>query len=198
MIIGLVGRCVDPNGNYNSASAGKDTVAAILDEVFDFERIALAEPLKQFCAEVFEFSREQLWGGSEHRNRPNAQGVTPRRALQTLGTEWGRALDPDVWIRYGLERAESVARAVITDVRFENELRAIQAHPRGRLVLVERRVDVPITPMGHQSERDLDGIFDADEKNLTWDLCIGNSGSLDDLRQNVVWAMETMLLKERS
>ena len=31
----------------------------------------------------------------------DSQPLTPRLALQTLGTEWGRALDPDVWARMG-------------------------------------------------------------------------------------------------
>jgi len=31
--------------------------------------------------------------------------LTPRLALQRLGTEWGRALDPDVWVRRGVRRA---------------------------------------------------------------------------------------------
>lgn len=71
--------------------------------------------------------------------------VTPRHVLQTLGTEFGRANRPDVWVTYAQERAiyalannESYDRekglnpkkagepvtgmAVITDGRFPNEI----------------------------------------------------------------------------
>lgn len=36
--------------------------------------------------------------------------LTPRLALQRLGTEFGRALDPNVWVRLGIRRAEEAGR----------------------------------------------------------------------------------------
>lgn len=50
--------------------------------------------------------------------------ITPRYALQTLGTEWGRAQDPDMWFRYAdvdAERRGLTGYAVVSDVRFLNE-----------------------------------------------------------------------------
>ena len=52
-----------------AAGSGKDTVAGfILKAVPGSKSIALADPLKEFAAVVFNFSREQLWGPSEKRN----------------------------------------------------------------------------------------------------------------------------------
>jgi hypothetical protein len=59
-------------------------------------------------------------------------GQTPRHAMQTLGTEWGRqCIAPDLWvalcrreIALCLAQGESV---VVDDVRFENEAAVIRA-----------------------------------------------------------------------
>lgn len=55
--------------------------------------------------------------------------ITARHALQTLGTEWGRALDPDLWVNAALRRARELLlggapAAIITDGRFRNEILA--------------------------------------------------------------------------
>lgn len=189
MIIGIVGRTIDPQGNWNALGAGKDTVANILFKELGFAHASLAAPMKDFVADVFGFSYAQVWGPSHCREIPNERGVTPRRALQTLGTDWGRSLDEDVWIRRLLESADYLDRVVVSDVRFRNELRAIQDHPRGKLMLVERHVMHTIEPVQHQSERDLDAAFSAGD--LTWDVEILNNGTLDALKANVLSAMRT-------
>jgi len=138
MIIGLCG----------VANAGKSTVASILVKNHGFVEVALADPLKRICKEVFDFSDEQLWGPSSERNKPDeryprqvpchwsrAEGsepftcqycgertedavemmeracparalLTPRYALQQLGTEWGRECYPNVWVDYTLRVAK--------------------------------------------------------------------------------------------
>lgn len=161
-IIGIAGR----------AGSGKSTVADILVKEHGFVCVSLSDPMKRFLRELFQFSDEQLWGPSEKRNaldyrypmkretfageevlvwnRPNH--LTPRYALQKLGTEYGRAMFEDVWINYALRMADRIfteekdwgypgytpehgfnqgaqnpARGiVIPDVRFANELTRIR------------------------------------------------------------------------
>jgi hypothetical protein len=152
MIIGLTGL----------AGSGKDAVADALVAWHGFFKIALADPMKEACQRWFGWSDEDLWGPSENRNRPDARwgGLTPRRALQTLGTEWGRALHPDVWI----EQALRVMRGsrdcfVIPDVRFANEADAIR-RAGGRVVRVLRAgAGLPGEAGAHASEA---GAFDVD------------------------------------
>ncbi len=59
------------------------------------------------------------------------RNITPRYVLQTLGTEFGRAVDEDIWIRKGCRAAqEIVARGgwcFIKDVRFLNEARVLRS-----------------------------------------------------------------------
>lgn len=116
MIIGLVGRSFDSAGNKSNMGSGKDVVADILMAERNFAKVALADPMKRFCRELFGFTDEQLWGASEKRNEPDArfgrkpQGdfLTPRMALQLLGTEWGRYCYEDVWVEYMLRQARQL------------------------------------------------------------------------------------------
>jgi len=129
MIIGITGQ--------PPAGSGKDTVANYLVKHYSFVKVALADPMKRFCAEVFDFTDEQLWGPSEQRNEPDKRfkrplseqneavvkglqvprefvltpemcHLTPRYALQRLGTEWGRDCYSDVWVDYCLRVAKKV------------------------------------------------------------------------------------------
>jgi hypothetical protein len=124
MILGLCG----------VAGAGKDTVADFLVAKRGCVKVALADPLKRICREVFNFSDDQLWGPSESRNAldlryrrfPDNEYVsreidaqvlgfdsgpkflTPRFALQQLGTEWGRRCYDNVWVEYALRVANAL------------------------------------------------------------------------------------------
>ena len=124
MIIGLCGL----------AGSGKDTAADFLVDD-GFIKVALADPLKRIARDVFAFTEEQLWGPSENRNAPDlryprehayVEGIstclccgllqgneavcylTPRYALQLLGTEYGRHCFNDIWVNYGLRVADSL------------------------------------------------------------------------------------------
>jgi hypothetical protein len=116
-----MGREMNLIGICGRAGAGKSTAAAVLVKEFGYVEVALADPMKRICKEVFDFSDEQLWGPSEKRNAPDKRyprleevGVThrmkesfltPRYALQTLGTEWGRHCYDDVWIDHAIRVA---------------------------------------------------------------------------------------------
>jgi hypothetical protein len=153
--IGITGR----------AGAGKSTLAAgLLFRSFTYWRQSteirsLADPLKRICQEVFGWERHRLYGPSEARNEPDPawDGLTARRALQQLGTEWGRALHPDVWVRYLLRQPRNGYVVIVPDVRFDNEARALR-EAGGliiRVVADERR---PPAPDAHASEA---GVSDA-------------------------------------
>lgn len=55
-------------GVSGQTNSGKDTIADYLVADRGFVRVALADPIKRFCHQVFGFSKEQLWGPSRHRN----------------------------------------------------------------------------------------------------------------------------------
>ncbi|GMV19489.1 MAG: hypothetical protein AMXMBFR56_77130 [Polyangiaceae bacterium] len=195
MIIGISGK----------AGSGKDTAADVLVRDHGFVRIALADPMKRFARGLWHFTEAQLWGPSQQRNAPDPRYrrddgtfLSPRHALQTLGTEWGRECDPDVWIRYALMCAERVMSCailhyvpdlglvygnekprprgvVIPDVRFANEMKAIRL-AGGQVWRVTRGTSLGGAESRHVSETGQDSIHDD-----AFDRLLHNDGPLEAL-----------------
>lgn len=116
--------------------AGKDTLAAAIKseldrDGFDVVSLQFAGPIKAFCREVFGWSEAHTDGELKETVDPR-WGITPRRAMQTLGTEWGRGLHPNLWVESMRTRVSILTDdlgwdvAVITDVRFDNEAEMIR------------------------------------------------------------------------
>lgn len=77
---------------------------------------------------------------------------TPRHAMQTLGTEWGRQMmDPEFWVAATMQAAGRQPQVVISDVRFENEVGAI-AKAGGTVYRIVRPVEHPSSVDLHSSE----------------------------------------------
>lgn len=213
--------------------AGKDTIADYLVKHHGFVRIALADPMKRFCAEVFDFSHDQLHGND--RDKPDLRYprpayregsdpdtevmvtpyLTPRYALQTLGTEWGRDCFPNVWINYAIRVAklvlaghhydavrgvspapiygrQPVGGVVFSDLRFLNEVNAM-ARAGAVLVRVRRHGLPPLEGVaGHQSEAEQKTIPDE-----AFDVVIDNNGTIEDLHRQVLRQVVT-LVRERA
>src|SRR5690606_29478942 len=120
---------------------GKTTLADYLVKLHGFTRCSLAAPIKRIIAEAPQDSHERhqfllRWGrelfpGSivlqarfaTEAARALAAERDPGRRAQLLGTEVGRALDPEVWIRYLLTHLPD-GHVVVDDVRFRNEYEA--------------------------------------------------------------------------
>jgi hypothetical protein len=104
-------------------------------------------------------------------------GVSPREAMQKLGTEWGRSLNPDLWVNLMRAQIETGKhrKVVIDDVRFLNETLCVQA--LGGRVLVVANKDAPEV-RGHASEA-LEGVWEASDGTLF------NDNTPEGLRRNL-------------
>lgn len=125
-IIGLAG----PKGVGKSTYANQlvfDMVARTPCTAPDLAKIRImsfASPLKEMlgCIVHEDYIKED-----KERIIPHL-GVSARRCLQTLGTEWGRnTINSDIWINITKHRIEeSDAKIfIIDDVRFDNEAKMI-------------------------------------------------------------------------
>lgn len=171
------------------ARSGKNTVAGLIREAFarsgiETVEMAFADPMKNFCQSLFGFTQEQLYGDEREKPdprwvRPDGSLLTARYALQTLGTEWGRNCDPDLWMKAGIARAVRLAdydqAVVITDCRFLNEAKAVLA--AGGAVWRIRRGECAFT---HASEQE---IWSA---GMPVSAEIDNTGDLETTRQQIL------------
>lgn len=108
-LIGLCGR----------AGVGKTAAAQALCQIFPGTFIRpMAFPLKQLARDYFG------WGGEKDQRG--------RELLQHLGTDTGRAWDPDIWVKKWTSGVFDIwtmipeTGIIVDDVRFQNEVSAIQ------------------------------------------------------------------------
>jgi hypothetical protein len=176
------------------AGSGKDTAAGLIPNA---RRFSFADPLKEFCAQVFDWDRETLWGDSALRGvpdpryvRPDGSLLTPRFALQTLGTEWGRECCEDIWVRLGVRRAQQSDAPVVvfTDCRFVNEARIIRE--AGGEVWRIYRPGAGLTGSAgtHPSEADI--FSPAMDSQVTAE--INNSGTLEELAARIALRLKLL------
>ena len=147
MLIGLAG----------PARSGKDTVAAHVAPIFGLERYAFAQPIKRAIQVMFGLDERHTEGNLKEVQLP-VIGCTPRRLMQTLGTEWGRdTIDSQLWTKLAGCRWEQCKRQgkglLITDVRYDNEAQFIRDNG-GVIVHVLRPTRPDIE--AHASERPME------------------------------------------
>lgn len=119
------------------AGSGKTTGANILCDQ-GFARMRFAGPLKAMLWGLLNAAGRDtdtidrmLEGDLKETPCGLFGGRTPRQAMQTLGTEWGRdMIAPDLWTRITMQGVRvalrSGGRVVIDDVRFASEAAAIR------------------------------------------------------------------------
>lgn len=165
------------------AGSGKNSVAEALErEIGDCVTFAFADRLKWMLSVGLEVNLNDMDRAQKEApvDRLAALGpITPRQLAQTLGTEWGRSIHPDLWVHLlAMDIAQTTAPvAIITDCRFRNEVEWVRQ--RGGVVWwVERDGVAPVRT--HASENGI-GPQDCDRT-------IANLGTLEDLDETVTRA----------
>jgi hypothetical protein len=155
-------------GLGHTARVGKDTVAGILVAQHGFERLALADPLRDLLYDIDPVVRRTV----DELGWDEAKVVYPRvreRQIE-VGNAARRRLGADVLIRAAFNRIDPAADWAISDVRYPSEAEAVAA-AGGRLVRVVRPGVTPGDDVADRALRDFDG----------WDAVIVNDGTLEDL-----------------
>ncbi len=153
-LIGLIGR----------KGSGKDTAAATLLQS-GYANVKFAGPLKAMLRALLAYQgvdeatiERMIEGDLKERGTPYLAGHSPRYAMQTLGTEWGRnIIADDYWVSIAIQLA-SERPSVITDTRFPNEKDAIEAAGGSTIGIIADWIKP--TPGEHPSEALIDAIID--------------------------------------
>jgi hypothetical protein len=198
-VIGLVG----------FKGSGKDTAADVFVSR-GFQKDSFAAPLKDAVAQIFSWDREMLEGTTTEsrawREIPDpywskvfGYDVMPRMVLQKFGTESVRdVFHDDIWVKSLVRRIETSPhhKFVVSDVRFQNEVRAIQE--LGGIIIRVRRGGEPnwfLTAeqanRGHQDAIRYMIDFGIHRSEWDWigcgfDYVIENDGTIEELKQKVL------------
>lgn len=142
--------------------SGKDLAAEFILKFYPGDVRKFADPLYRLMYETQEFL-----GLPKEKDR---------LFLQLIGTDWGRAKDPNIWVNtlFSTLDLNSDKNIIITDARFLNEFEALKANG---FILVkiessdELRKQRGATLMSHASEVDMDLYTD-------YDYVIENNGTV--------------------
>jgi hypothetical protein len=176
MIVGFAGRI----------GSGKSTAAAELSKTGGFQRVRFAGTLKKMMV-TLGLSLDEIDGDRKEKPCALLCGKTPRHAMQTIGTEWGRDLiGEDVWVnawKHAVSKLPETANVVVDDVRFANEAQAIR-DMGGIVVLVERG----ITSTGNHASEAI---------NFETDFVLDNTSDLDTFKHRLGMMLLGMLEGEK-
>lgn len=117
------------------AGVGKDLVANYLHDKYQYRRLGVSDPIKELLNKRFGWDQEWWFDRDWKENSCGDLGYfcdgdgtetnfSPRSWVQWLGTEVGRALDEDIWIRMSsrkITNADDRIRWCVADIRFPNE-----------------------------------------------------------------------------
>ena len=167
MIIGIVGK----------KGSGKDTVADFICDKYNFKKISFADPIKEALKIIFGWNDSYLY--TEKKNIVDDNyGVSPRKAMQTLGTDWGQTILCDagedflkttgrnLWVKRTLKNISIFDNIIISDVRFLHEAEAIEKEG-GFLIKITREL---ASFDSHKSEAEVDKIKNCVEIFNNYDL----------------------------
>lgn len=124
MIIGLSGY----------AQTGKDTIADHLIKNYGFTRVAFADPIREALYKLNPKIRLSESSGVALAHAVDSMGWDTvkvlssdvRELLQRMGTEVGREIfGENFWVDQAMKKALQYDKAVITDIRYPNELKAV-------------------------------------------------------------------------
>ena len=125
-----------------------------------------ADPLKIISIQLFGLLEEQCYGTNDQKNTPinikwedlpvssdKTGFITAREFLQYFGTEVCRKIKPNIWVDSCINRINQSGTelAIVSDVRFPNEVDAIQK-AGGKVIRLTRKPHEDI----HDSEISLD------------------------------------------
>jgi dephospho-CoA kinase len=175
-IIGIAGK----------ARSGKNTFASLIaDDLVQRKGStvcvdAFANSVRDTATALFQL-KDELYNDDLKEVEDPFWGITYRKMLQLVGTEVGRSIDQDIWIKNCIKKLKTklVSSDVViyADLRFENEADWIRDNGGLLIHIVRHGADGNVGIEGHSSENGVD-IHDRD-------VLIYNDGSIDDLDEKV-------------
>lgn len=108
--------------------SGKTSLAEYYIQNHGFKRLSFADKIREIMV-VLGVPMEVLRDPElKERPHPALCGRSPREAMETIGTKWGREMMHDqFWVQQFLLASNGKSLIVVDDVRFQNEVDTIKA-----------------------------------------------------------------------
>lgn len=160
---------------------GKGETAKIIRKNIENTAIFhLSKPIKLMLATLLNMTITDLEKKKNDTIMFCGLTISIRKALQSLGTEWGRdQIDKKIWVKYLCKSISNshILNAVVEDVRFNNEVKEIKKEFEGKKKVVVIKID-----MGKENK---DKHISENEK-INYDYLIRNVGDLNLLEKNII------------
>jgi len=150
---------------------GKSTAAKCLIDDFGYERHYFAKPLKEMI-KCLGLDERHVNGDLKETSCDELGGQTPRWAMQTLGTEWGRELiHPELWVN-AWKNTLPKSDIVCDDLRFPNEFKILKE---------VQGIVIDIVRPGFERDQS----HESEAHSLPFDYQITNDGTTNDLCKKI-------------
>ena len=171
--------------------SGKNTTGSYLVENYGFKEYSFAKPIKEACCVLFDWSLDYI---EEHKEDIDERwGISPRQALQYLGTEdfqynlpnqfplFKETVGRAFWVkRFENEyQKDKNSNYVITDFRFRHEEEIIKTYDSYTVKVINSKIEANDL---HESERYV--------QEMETDFCLLNNSSKEDLYYQIDGMMD--------
>jgi len=168
--------------------SGKTTLAKYFTN-HGYTEYTFADPIKQFAVSI-GFEQHEVFGTQEEKLMVNkTYNISGREFLQKFGTDVCREkLTQSIpnmnlnglglWARVMEAKLQKNTKIVISDGRFEDEAELVKKY-NGVIIRIHRECDSDYGGHSAQIEKHVSEVA---MDNITADIIINNSGTLDDLR----------------
>lgn len=156
---------------HGKLKSGKSTAAKLFIEK-GYVRHFFAKTLKDMVR-CLGLTEEHINGSLKEEPTDLLMGKSPRWAMQSIGTQWGRDLiHPDIWVNAFKNTMPKDVNIVCDDLRFPNEYSMIKS--LGGMVVKIERPDLE-SKSTHESEI----------HELPYDYLIENAGTIEEFEEKV-------------
>ncbi|QPG06940.1 hypothetical protein IT774_07505 [Salinimonas marina] len=149
IVIGISG------AKQSGKNYGADVIRRLANKMHLFTcEVAFADPIKQMLIVGLGMQPSQFETEEAKNTVDPRYGVTPRRLMQTLGTDWGRdMINQNLWLIRAQEQIDTTAVDIVlvTDVRFDNEAALVRQNERGHIACIHPTIK-HMTRDDHASE----------------------------------------------
>ena len=156
--------------------SGKTLLADALCAKHNFTKVKMASPIKDMLRSV-GLREAQVEGIDKEIPCELLCDKTPRYAMQTLGTEWGRnIIGENIWVNLWSNKVQELTsmnqNVVADDVRFINEVNIIRG--LGGMIVRIQRPNSNTNP-----------IHDSEKQDFKADFTINNNGTVEDVLKHI-------------